>query len=59
MKPEELLQMLRDGGMEDEAIKGLLSEAIAALAPNPAPEEGHAEPAEEGEEAKMNRVFGI
>lgn len=39
MKPEELLQNLREAGMDDEAIKELLSETIAALEPQPQPEE--------------------
>lgn len=59
MQPEELLQMLRDAGMEDEAIKGLLSEAIAALEPAPAEGEPDAGVPAEGEEEKMSRVFGV
>ena len=43
MQVEELLQMLRDAQMDDEAIKALLSEAIASL-------EGSAEEAPEAEE---------
>jgi len=31
MQVEQLLQMLRDAQMDDEAIKALLSEAIASL----------------------------
>lgn len=31
MGVEDLLKMLRDGGLDDEAIKGLLSEALASL----------------------------
>jgi hypothetical protein len=31
MKVEDLLKQLRDGGLDDEAIKALLSEAIASL----------------------------
>lgn len=55
MQVEELLQYLRDAQMDDEMIKKLLSDAIASL-------EGPAEEApvaEEDEDAKMNRVFGL
>lgn len=31
MSAEELLKMLRDGGLDDEAIKALLGDALASL----------------------------
>lgn len=31
MSAEELLKMLKDGGLDDEAIKKLLSDALASL----------------------------
>lgn len=57
MKPEELLQMLRDAGMDDEAIKALLGDAMASLE-GPAEGEGNPQP-EETEDEKFNRVFGM
>lgn len=57
MKPEELLQMLRDAGMDDEGIKALLGDALASLE-GPA-EEQKEEEVIETEDDKMNRVFGI
>lgn len=60
MKPEELVKMLRDAEMDDEAIKGLLNEALAALEQ---PEEKPAEPqqAEEqkDEEKEFNEFYGF
>lgn len=58
MKPEELLQTLRDAGMDDEAIKALLGEAMKALEPaakEPAPEEVNEEVEEE---KKFNDFYG-
>ena len=57
MSVEELLKMLRDAQMDDEAIKALLSEAMASL-------EGSAEntpPAnpEEAEKAEASRLLGV
>lgn len=51
MKPEELLQMLRDAGMQDADIGALLDEAKGML--EPAPEEP-AEPTAE----EMDKVYG-
>jgi len=31
MTPEELLKTLRDGGLDDESIKNLLSDTLASL----------------------------
>ena len=58
MKKEDLLKMLRDAEMDDEAIKALLNECLADLEKKP---EEPAEPAapEESEEEKMDRVFGF
>lgn len=54
MNQEELLKMLRDNGLDDEAIKELLTEALAALEPkNP-------EALEEAEEKnKASELLGI
>ena len=48
MSVEELMKMLRDGGLDDMAIKDLLSDALASL-------EG---PAEEGQEKEMHEEEG-
>ena len=57
MNVEELLKVLRDAQMDDEAIKKLLSEAMASL-------KGPAEntpPAtdEEAEKAEASKMFGV
>lgn len=56
MNVEQLLQMLRDAKLDDEAIKNLLSEAMASL-------EGPAENApaakEEDEKAEAERLLGV
>lgn len=57
MQVEELLQLLRDAGLDDEGVKKLLGDALASLE-GPAEEE-HKEIVEENEEEKMNRVFGL
>lgn len=59
MKPEELLQTLRDAEMDDEAIKALLGEALKAL--EGAPAEEPAEPAAEeaDEDKKFNDFYGF
>lgn len=60
MKPEELLQMLREAGMDDEAIKALLNDALGALDGGAAAEgEPAAEPQEEDEEKKFNDFYGL
>ena len=56
MQVEELLKMLRDAQMDDEAIKALLSEAMASL-------EGSTEdtPAanENAERAEAGKLLGV
>ena len=53
MTTEELLQTLRDGGMDDEAIKSLLGDALASL-------EGSAEQEEnDGEADKASQLLGV
>ena len=59
MKPEELLQMLREAGMDDEAIKALLNDALGALDGGAPAEEPAAEPQEEDEEKKFNDFYGL
>lgn len=56
MKPEELIQTLRDAEMDDEAIKGLLNEALAALEGGEKPVEEEAAPADE--EKEFNDFYG-
>ena len=45
MSKEELLKMLRDAGLDEEAVKALLHDALADL---------EAAPAEEAEEAEKD-----
>lgn len=52
MSVEQLLQMLRDAQMDDEAIKGLLSEAMASL-------EGAAEDTEAAERQEAGDLLGV
>ena len=59
MQVEELLKMLRDAQMDDEAIKALLSEAIASL--EGAAEEAPAaeEDQEKAEKEEASRLLGV
>ena len=57
MKVEELLNQLREAGMDDEAIKALLSEAIASL--EGAAEEAPAAQDEEAEKAEASEILGV
>ena len=43
MSKEELLKMLRDAGLDDEAVKALLHDALADLEAAPAEAEEEAE----------------
>ena len=53
MLPEDLLKMLRDAGMDDEAIKKLLSDTMASL-------EGPAEePTPEEQEKQAGELLGV
>lgn len=54
MNPEELLQTLRDGGMDDESIQKLLSDTLASL-------QGPAEEpmAEDQEKAEAGKLLGV
>ena len=49
MRPEELLEMLRGQGLDDEAIKVLLGDALASL-------EG---PAEEDKAEQAGKLLGV
>ena len=59
MSAEELLKTLRDGGLDDESIKKLLSDTLASLegpAEEPVPEEKE----EEEEERKAaGELLGV
>lgn len=56
MSPEELLKTLRDGGLDDEAIKKLLGDTMALVEPaqNPAPEDD-----EKQERAQAGELLGV
>ena len=61
MSVEELLKTLKDGGMEDEAIKKLLSDALASLE-GPAEEEVEEmdeELDEDAERKEASRYLGV
>lgn len=58
MQVEELLKMLRDAQMDDEAIKGLLSEAMASLE-GAAEESPAAEDQEAAEKEEASRLLGV
>ena len=57
MTVEQLLQMLREAQMDDEAIKALLSDAMASLE-GPAEEHPAAQPEDE-EKAEAGRLLGV
>lgn len=57
MNPEELLKTLKDGGLEDKAIKDLLDGALALLNGN---EDGEKEKeALKDEKAEASRLLGV
>ena len=58
MSKEELLKMLRDGGLDDEAIKALLHDALADL--EAVPEEEHEEEKMADEDAEAaGKLLGV
>ncbi len=57
MNVEELLKILKDGGMEDEAIKALLSDALASL--EGSAEEEREEMDEDKEKVEAGRYLGV
>lgn len=62
MKPEELLKTLRDGGLDDEAIKALLAEVIASLDGKAGDDEEEAKKAAEAakaEKEEASRLLGV
>lgn len=57
MNPEELLKTLKDGGLEDKAIKDLLDGTLALLNGN---EDGEKEKeALKAEKAEASRLLGV
>lgn len=57
MTPEELLKTLRDGGMDDNAIQQLLSDALASLQGPAEPEEPAVN--EDQEKAEAGKLLGV
>lgn len=57
MSVEQLLKMLRDAQLDDEAIKKLLSEAMASL--NGPAENTPAAEDEEAEKAEASKILGV
>lgn len=57
MSKEELLKMLHDGGMDDEAVKALLHEVLADLEEAPVEEAPEAEKDEDAEAA--GKLLGV
>ena len=58
MTPEELLKTLRDGGLDDETIKKLLSDTLASLE-GPAEGQGQPEMTEDQEKAAAGKLLGV
>ena len=58
MNVEQLLNMLREAQLDDEAIKALLSEALASLK-GPAEEAPAAQPDEDAERKEASEIFGV
>lgn len=56
MDAEKLLQMLREAGLEEEAIKKLLSDTLASLE---GPAEEPEAPSEEEEKAEASKYLGV
>lgn len=60
MNPEELLKTLKDGGLEDKAIKDLLDGTLALLNGNEDEEkEKEALKDEKAEKAEASRLLGV
>ena len=59
MQVEELLKMLRDAQLDDEAIKGLLSEALASLKGEAEKTPVAKEDEEEAEKAEAEKILGV
>lgn len=60
MNPEELLKTLKDGGLEDKAIKDLLDGALALLNGNEDKEkEKEVLKDEKDEKAEASRLLGV
>lgn len=58
MKPEELVKMLRDAEMDDEAIKGLLNDALGMLEGPEQPAEPQEAEEPKDEEKEFNEFYG-
>ena len=58
MKVEELLAMLHDGGMDDNAIQALLQEALNSLGGNNMENENQMSP-EDAEKQEASDLFGV
>lgn len=56
MSPEELLKTLRDGGMDDDAVKKLLGDTLAMLDQDYAE---HDKKDEEAERAQAGQLLGV
>ncbi len=57
MSKEELLKMLRDAGLDDEAVKALLHDALADL--EAAPAEEAEEEAEKDDAEAAAKLLGV
>lgn len=53
MKPEDLVKLLKDGGLDDEAIKKLLKDVLASLDESLGEEEHEVEEHEKEEAGKL------
>jgi hypothetical protein len=59
MQVEELLKMLRDAQLDDEAIKALLSEALASLKGDAEEAPVAKEDEEAKEKAEAEKILGV
>ena len=57
MTPEDLLKILKEGGLDDAAIQKLLSDTLASLK-GPAENEGEQPPVED-EKAQAGKLLGV
>lgn len=57
MTPEELLKTLKDGGMDDDAIKKLLGDTLAMFDQSPVEEEEKV--TEEDERKQAGELLGV
>lgn len=58
MTPEDLLKILRDGGLDDAAIQKLLSDTLASLT-GPAEEQAKEEGEKDADREEAGKLLGV